>query len=255
MSKAYRLLTLGPSHFCEKARWALGRARVPFVEEPHMPLTHALATFGAGAARTVPALVTDSGVLTDSSDILQLADRHCGGRLFGSGAMRKEATEIEEALDRRFGPDTRRAAYFYVIDRPELPGYFAKGVSLPERLAGRALFPFTRRLIKRNLRVNEDATRRSLSRIDAVFADMSARLEDGRKFLVGDQLTAADLTFASLAAPLILPAYYGGHLPLLDDVPDPFRELIFGYRATKAGQHVLKLYREQRHVVLEPADA
>ena len=38
---------------------------------------------------------------------------------------------------------------------------------------------------------------------------MAEMLADGRPFLLGDRFTAADLTFAALAAPVVLPPRYG----------------------------------------------
>ena len=34
------LITIPISHYCEKARWALDRARQPYVEVRHLPLFH-----------------------------------------------------------------------------------------------------------------------------------------------------------------------------------------------------------------------
>ena len=36
----YLLITIPPSHYCEKARWALDYARIPYREERHPPLFH-----------------------------------------------------------------------------------------------------------------------------------------------------------------------------------------------------------------------
>ncbi len=251
MPEPYRLITLGPSHFCEKARWALSRARVPFVEEPHLPMFHAAATYRAGGRRTVPVLVTDSGVLCDSTDILELADRQCGGRLYGVGPVRKEAKALEERLDARFGPDTRRVAYFYGLERRDLVlKFFGAGTPLVERVGSRLLYPVIRGAIRRGLRITPAATKRSIARIDEVFSEMGARLEGGSRYLAGDQLTAADITFAAFAAPVILPAQYGVPLPTLDEAPEEFADLIRRYRKTRTGQFVLELYRDERDSVL-----
>ena len=56
-----RLLTIPISHFCEKARWALDRAGIEYVEQPHVQLVHIFAARLAGGGRTVPVLVTDQG--------------------------------------------------------------------------------------------------------------------------------------------------------------------------------------------------
>src|SRR5262245_34510954 len=115
----YRLITIGPSHYCEKARWALERYRIPFNEEAHPPVLHAFASLRNGGKRSTPVLITDTGVYNDSTDILELVDRHASGALFGSGAERRETSELEDLFDEDFGPHTRRLIYFYMIDDKE----------------------------------------------------------------------------------------------------------------------------------------
>ncbi len=67
-----RLITIPFSHYCDKARWALEVCGVAYIEDGHLPLFHYAATFRAGGGRTVPVLVTDDGVLRDSTDIYAL---------------------------------------------------------------------------------------------------------------------------------------------------------------------------------------
>ena len=70
-----RLVTIPISHFCEKARWALDRAGVDYVERPHLQLIHVFAARLAGGGRTVLVFVTGSGeVLAESAEILRCAD-------------------------------------------------------------------------------------------------------------------------------------------------------------------------------------
>ncbi len=49
-----RLVTIPISHFCEEARWALDRAGVEYVEQPHLQLVHVIAARSVGGGRTVP---------------------------------------------------------------------------------------------------------------------------------------------------------------------------------------------------------
>ncbi len=68
-----RLVTIPISHFCEKARWALDRAGVEYVEHPHLQPVHVVAARLAGGGRTVPVLVTDEGeVLGESGSHLAM---------------------------------------------------------------------------------------------------------------------------------------------------------------------------------------
>src|SRR5688572_12127115 len=95
-----RLITFRPSHYCEKARWALDRAGIPYREESHVPVFSWLATFRAGARRTVPALVTTGRVIPDSTDILRWVDEQTGGTLFPDA----ESAALENDFDRGLGP-------------------------------------------------------------------------------------------------------------------------------------------------------
>ena len=82
--------------------------------------------------------------------------------------------------------------------------------------------------------------------IDRVFEDIAARLAGGRRYLVGDRFTAADLTLAALAAPALLPAGYGVRLPEPSGTSPAIAELVLRLRASPAGEHALRMYREHR---------
>jgi glutathione S-transferase len=58
-------------------------------------------------------------------------------------------------------------------------------------------------------------------------------------------MTAADLTFASLAAPVLLPDQYSEYLPDEELVPPAFREVSNHYRALPAGKYGLRMYLER----------
>jgi len=247
---AYRLITLGPSHYCEKARWALERARIPFAEEPHAPLFHMLATYGRGGKRTVPVLVTDSGVYSDSSDILELCDRQSSGALFGSGEQRRLSLELEEMFDVKLGPHTRRLAYYHLLDDTGLLiKVFTPGMSKGELAAFRGSVLPVRALMKRSMKIDASGAARSREAVLKVFREVGELISDGRPYLTGDRFTAADLTFAALGAPAVLPREYGWPLPPYEILEAPLQSELRHFRDTRAGQLILRLYREERHRV------
>lgn len=96
------------------------------------------------------------------------------------------------------------------------------------------------------LRISAAAVDGDLVTIRRVFAEIGERLADGRRFLVGDRFSAADFTFAALAAPALVPDEYGIRLPPPEDLPPAYAALVRELRATAAGRFALRLYREER---------
>jgi glutathione S-transferase len=79
-----------------------------------------------------------------------------------------------------------------------------------------------------------------------VFRDVGEQLGDGRPFLVGERFSAADLTFAALASPLLLPPQCGASYPALDIVSETMRDEVLRLRETAAGRFALRLYAQHR---------
>jgi glutathione S-transferase len=245
-----RLVTIPISHFCEKARWALDRAGVEYVEQPHVQVLHIAAARLAGGGRTVPVLVTATGeVLADSTDILRWADTLVppGRRLYPEGEAGDEAAALEAWLDDGFGPDGRLWMYHETLPVVGEMGQWAlAGVPRWERPVFRVSRPVMDRVIRRYLRIDAAAAVAARERVEGVFDAIAARLSDGRRFLLGDRFTAADLAFAALAAPMLLPPRYGSPLPPAEAMPEgPARE-VRRLRAHPAGVFAERLYDEER---------
>lgn len=246
-----RFVTLPISHYCEKVRWALDRQQVPYVEEGHAPLLHAFYTvpLTGGASRTVPILVDDNQtprkVLSDSTDCLRyLADHHGATWLYAF----PDAAAIEDELDRKLGPATRRFAYFHLLPRADLTvPFLIEPAPGWEAAVTRPLYPVIRRVMAQSMRMDEAGAERSRAVLREVLGTLSQRLSDGRTYLCGDALSAADVTFAALAAPLVWPDGYARLvMPKLDALPAPLQQEIERTRQTLAGQLVLRLYAEDR---------
>ncbi|MGE0712419.1 MAG: glutathione S-transferase family protein [Planctomycetota bacterium] len=242
------LVTIGVSHYCEKARWALDRAGAPYVERRHPPVLHVVAAWRAGGGRTVPVLVDGARRLADSSAILAHVDEGLPPerRLYPADpAERAEVERWEDRFDEVLGPHVRRFVYGFVLDRPETPPLLGLGARLSERLVYRACRPLVHGAMRRLLRIDAAGVARSQERIDEVFAETAERIA-GRRYLVGERFSAADLSFAALAAPLLSPARYGVPLPTLEEMPPELRAKVEAYRAHPAGAFALRLYDEER---------
>jgi glutathione S-transferase len=243
-----RLITIAISHYCEKARWALDRAGLPYVEEAHPPLLHNLATLRAGGGDTTPVLVTPEETLADSTDILKWIDRRRPD--LGLYAA-KDAAELEDLFDETLGPHTRRWVYAHVLDDPALTRRaLTTGASGRARAAYRVLQPVITFGMRKGLNITPTSKERSRAKVDEVFARVDALLADGRPFLGGDRFGAADLTFAALGAPVVLPPVgygpVGMDFPTVNDFPAALREEVRPYADRPGGRLILRLYAEER---------
>lgn len=253
-----RLITIPLSHYCEKARWGLDRVALPYREEPHVPLLHRLAT-SRNDGGTVPVLVHGSTRLIDSTDILVHADAVRGGSLLypRDSALRREVDALEERFDTELGPHTRRWAYAHLLlETRSLRQLWSHGAPKLEARLLPLLVPIARRLVRKGYRVTPENGQRSLERVRGVFREVGECLRDGRRFLVGDRFTAADLTFAALAAPALLPDGCRAASPALDAVPEKMRDEVLALRNTDAGRFALRLFLDERDTVarLDVAD-
>jgi glutathione S-transferase len=245
-----RLVTIPISHFCEKARWSLDRAGVEYTEQRHLQLIHIAASRRAGGGRTVPVFVSASGaVIADSTDILRWADTRVAPEraLYPEGELGAQAAGLEAAFDDGLGPDGRQWMYHEtlpVIDT--LTPWALAGVPGWERGVFRVSGKLVDRALRRFLDIDATTAAAALERVEAVFDDVAARLGDGRRFLLGDRFTAADLTFAALAAPMLLPERYGSPLPPPEVMPPRMAEVVLRLRAHPAGVFADRLYAEER---------
>ncbi len=246
-----RLVTITFSHYCEKARWALDRAGVDYTEDGHLPLFAWLPALRAGRVRTVPSLVTAGGCITDSTDILRWVDRQGGAPpLFPAGDP--DVDELEDRFDTRLGPHSRRVAYGYLLPAIRDVLGDAPGVPPLEVKAAKLLAPAIAALMKRGLKVTPAGVARSRERLADIFTEVEVRLADGRRYLTGDRFTAADLTFAALATPVLLPGELAGFIPM-QHIPPAMADDVDRQRATVAGQFAMRLYREDRGTPGSPA--
>ena len=249
-----RLIIIPPSHYCEKARWALRLAGVPFTEEAHPPMFHVPAVKRAGGQRSTPALVTPDGTLGDSVEIMGWLQGlpEARWRPYGDDpALWERVKGWERLFGDKLGPNTRRYAYYHLLPLP-------RAVSLPCITHGAparevrltALFwPLIRWVMRSSMKINREGAARSQGRIDECFEQVAAALREGGGeggYLVGDRLSAADLTFAALAAPVLMAEGYGAPLPAWGQLPAELQAQVTRYRAHPAGRFALRVYDELR---------
>jgi glutathione S-transferase len=243
------LITIRFSHFCEKARWALDHAGVRYDERAYVPGVHMFATRPRGG-RSVPMLVTPHGILKQSTDIVDHADRRAPPekRLYPDGErVRAEVDAFIADLDAELGPATRLLAYHHMLPRPAaLVRLVGMGMTAFERLQCRVVLPVFGGKMRTLMGIDDAAAERATDTIRRTFDEVSTRVKDGRRYMFGDRLGAADIAFASLAAPALLPHGHPFFATDLSDVPDALVPMVHELRATDAGKYASRLYAEDR---------
>jgi len=238
-----RLVTIPISHFCEKARWALERAGLPYREEAHFQGIHRVHVWRAGRARTAPVLVTPDGPLTESADILRWVDAQGELGLYAD----PQAAVLEARFDAGLGPEGRRWMYHRMLGHTDLVReYGVAGVPRWERTALPVVLPVADRVIRRHLDITDATAAASRERVRQTFDEVGTRLADGRRYLAGDAFSAADLAFAALAAAVLVPPGYGVPLPQPGVLPEPFAAEVEAMREHPAGRFALRLYDQER---------
>jgi glutathione S-transferase len=245
-----RLITIPISHYCEKARWALDRAGIAYREERHVQGVHQLAARRAGGHKTVPVLVTPDAVLADSADILAWVDERTPPeeRLFPDDAHeRSEVEALCRRLDDVLGPRGRRLMYVHMLrDRELMLRFNNAGVPAWEDRFLRLGWPLMVRFAARELAITPGIEVEDEATVWREFGFVAELLADGRAHLCGERFSAADLTFAALAAPMIVPPEYTVSLPQPDALPADTAGLVRRGREHPAGRYALDLFRQRR---------
>lgn len=247
------LESISASHYVEKVRWCLDRAKIPYQEQPDIGILGVLLK-----GRMVPTLhIPGSGRLSNSSQILRFLwgsaqDRNAVAFL----APSKEATDLEVKFD-LYGEHLRRWGYHHILQDPEASKTFwgAHDQKIPgwQRHALPLLFPLLRAALMPILQINDRSAARSLAKVHEVFDEVDALLADGRAYLLGgDAPSYIDLTWAALSGVLLAPEQYGNGTidsvrPKLELFPQMVREEVEHLRTRPAGVFAMKIYEEERH--------
>ena len=212
------------SHYAEKVRWALDYKEVDHVRRSPLPGTHIpIALFLThGAQPTVPVLQMDGRAIGDSTAIIAALDaKHLDRPLYPSKPEeRARALELEDWFDENLGPHARLLPFYELIQEPEIfAEVAAESVPGPLGKAKPVVGAYARAYTSLRWGANsgEDAEW-ARDAIVAAFDRLETELERGDgEFLVGDRLSVADVTAASLFYPVVVPP----EGPLSPDLPRP----------------------------------
>lgn len=259
-----RHITINVSHYCEKVRWGLDlvesdpNSPLYYTEDAHPPPFCSFATLPISnyEASAAPMIVDpddkDASYMNQSNAILE---KYCS--FLYPDEIRSDIMELEASLGKGLGPAVRCYRYNFIL-QPEYHEACVQGCTnqtstvetmLFEKMLNKGIAKAMRKIIK----VNSATAEASKQEILRVFDQMSKRLErSGGKYLMDTKtksygFTAADVTFASLAYPLLRPPEMQ-NFTIMDDSKLPPELVAIGeeLKKTTAGKFVLKMYNKHR---------
>ncbi len=256
-----QLVTICFSHYNERARWALDYHGLEYRERPCMPLLHIAGVLFATRGKlgstdrvstrfSTPVLVRDDGsTLHDSGAILRWADerRATEDTTLYPAEHRDEIEAFEGRMHDRLGPHGRRLVYHHLLPQPALLNQLATdNVGAGQAALFKLARPIASGFIGDRLQLDPEGVARSMDVTRAELDAVDEMLLDGRPYLFGDRFTAADLTFASMATPLLLPTEFGAKLPGHDELPDEARAMLEEHRDRPSVRHARRMFAEHR---------
>ena len=194
------------SHYSEKARWALDYKGVEHRRKPP-GFFYLFRNWFTTRQVKFPILWLDGRAIADSTRIIAaLEQRYPRRPLYpAEPALRERALAIEEDLDETLGP-ALRAAFLGPLLRAD-PELALRHITTGWPQGYRKLRPMLR-LFPAYYRFRHKIRDDDLAADRATVAAALDRIEttrQGRRYLVGDDFTVADLTAAALLAPLLQP--------------------------------------------------
>lgn len=214
------------SHYCEKVRWALDYKQIKYKIINLLPGLHISKARKLAPDTSVPILVHDETVIQGSDRIISYLDDIFPERGLtpATGPLRDEALEWEQYVDREVGVHVRRCCYHILLEHPDIViPFFTHNGPRYGKLYIKWVFPKLSNAMRKFMNINEDSSRHSRQRLGVAIDKLHSHLQHNA-FLVDDRFTRADLSAASLLAPLSRPEKYGLNWPEL--LPQQYLDLV-----------------------------
>lgn len=235
------------SHYCEKTRWHLELKGIDFTCHNMIPGLHAIPAWLIAQQTSLPILADDKVTLGDSTKIaLYLEKNYPQSPLLPNDAVQqKQILEREDWFD-TLGDHVRRYGWSCMIDRTDIVNIFFnfEGYSQFQHFLTRHTQPILRFMVRRTCNIYPEQVAISQRYVDDALLQIEKWLDgDPKNYLVGNTFTLADLTAASMLAPLIRPnlsPWSNNHLP---DEIHPLQEQIQNSIVT---EWVLRIYSQYR---------
>jgi glutathione S-transferase len=283
------IVSMPYSHFCEKVFFTLDNAGIRYTEIAAGPfLMHMYVAYysrwlpwaspAAGSqirqsgskqsTMTVPLVIISQSVNTfeETERIIPdstLALRHLAGYrteldFLYPAAMKEEIELFEADLSATYGTKAFRMVYRYLFlteqgDELMRKKVFANHLPNWQQFLLPFYYPAVKFIMSTMMQLSKDEVLAEMRAVvDRYFALVEEKLKDGRRYLFKtDQPSAADITFAALTYPIVLPDFKSDRfITYSDDLHPSHRLLVDHYRSTVAGKFVLRIYEEDRRKIL-----
>lgn len=158
---------------------------------------------------SLPILAADDQVVQGSSEIIDWAEAQSTAVSIQltPNANIDACLEIEKRLDDIAGVHIRR--YYYseaLVDYPEtVRQIFSRDLTFFKKIVVYGTWTLVRKRMIDMMDIGVEQGKQSRNIVEEELTWMDSLISDGRRFLTGDQFSRADLTAASLLAPLALP--------------------------------------------------
>lgn len=202
------LYTFAMSHYSEKIRWTLDHSRIPYREVCMTPVFHMLPALRMGRRRqtTLPILQSADVAVQDSPRILEWLIEHRGPLDTLPKDNLPQIREVAHRFD-AIGKDVARFLYANSFGSADehIQRLWTEHASAGQAAFIRGAYPVIRWAFKRKLHITPQRADLARERITKVMDWLEPQLKDGRTYLVANRFSAADITAASLLAPIACP--------------------------------------------------
>ncbi|WP_017715122.1 glutathione S-transferase family protein [Kamptonema formosum] len=201
------LLQFSTSHYCRKARLALGYKKIPYRVKNLTPGAHALKVKPLTGLTAVPVLLPElegqPAAIGDSTRILQFLETFQPEPALSLPALRLQAQALmlEDWLDESIGTATRFVYYDFRA---------GEGKQIDPSLFSLLLI----QVVRRQYKINQASAQLASERLATALEFLSCRWIDS-PYLVGEHLSVADIAAAALLSPLALIPQYRQDYPWL----------------------------------------
>lgn len=235
------------SHFCEKARWLLDYKELPFVAQNLTPGLHRFKIRRNTQQHQLPVLYDRGQWIADSTRIALYLDQYYPEHslLCRDETLRQKILRLDDK-SQQLGFHVRRWLFSLMLQQPFST---SMDVMLGEQGILRRLEKFSvpalKLAIKRYHHIDEQSSRQSKQMIEQLVTELNAALGCA-DYLVGQQLTLADIAVCSMLAPILMIENTPWEKHQQEVLAEELLEYKFYLSDLPLGQYVQRIYQQER---------